>query len=192
MDERFLIAGLGNPGKQYQNTRHNIGFMVLDEFARTMKTEFRKVQFNAMLSKENLDGKQVVLAKPRTFMNNSGQAIRSITSYYRISPQNCLIVYDDVDLEFESIRLRKEGSSSGQRGMESVIASLGDNSIPRLRIGLGRPPGQLETADFVLQPFSKSEVEVLPFIINRAVDAIRTFISDGIDAAMNKHNAPVV
>jgi PTH1 family peptidyl-tRNA hydrolase len=166
--------------------------MVLDEFARTMKTEFRKVQFNAMLSKENLDGKQVVLAKPRTFMNNSGQAIRSITSYYRISPQNCLIVYDDVDLEFESIRLRKEGSSSGQRGMESVIASLGDNSIPRLRIGLGRPPGQLETADFVLQPFSKSEVEVLPFIINRAVDAIRTFISDGIDAAMNKHNAPVV
>lgn len=184
----FLIAGLGNPGKQYAETRHNIGFMVLDQLAKKLGTEFRRMQSKAMVTQSQYAGHRLILAKPRTFMNNSGQAIGALARFYKVPFENILVIYDDADLDFDVIRLRPDGSSSGQKGMESVIQLLGTDQIPRLRIGIGRPPGKMETPAYVLLPFSIEEKEVLPFIINRSMEAVFEFIQNDIDAAMNKFN----
>ncbi len=184
----FLIAGLGNPGKEYAETRHNIGFMVLDQLAKQLGVEFRRMQSKAMVTQARYAGHRLILAKPRTYMNNSGQAVGALTRFYKVPFENILIIYDDADLDFEVIRLRPDGSSSGQKGMESVIQLLGKDQIPRLRIGIGRPPGKMETPAYVLLPFSVEEKQVLPFIIDRSVEAVFEFIQYGIDAAMNKFN----
>ena len=184
----FLIAGLGNPGKQYAETRHNIGFMIVDQLAKQLGVEFRRMQSKAMVTQAQHNGHRLILAKPRTFMNNSGQAVGALARFYKVPFENILVIYDDADLDFNVIRLRPDGSSSGQKGMESVIQLLGTDQIPRLRIGIGRPPGRMETPAYVLLPFSGEEKEVLNFIIDRAVDAIFEFIQNGIDSAMNKFN----
>lgn len=184
----FLIAGLGNPGKKYTETRHNIGFMVLDQLAKKIGAEFRRMQSKAMVTQSRYAGHRLILAKPRTFMNNSGQAVGALARFYKVPFENILVIYDDADLDFEVIRLRPDGSSSGQKGMESVIQLLGTDQIPRLRIGIGRPPGKMETPAYVLLPFSVEEKEVLPFILDRSVEAVFEFIQHGIDAAMNQFN----
>jgi PTH1 family peptidyl-tRNA hydrolase len=184
----ILIAGLGNPGKQYSETRHNIGFKVIDQLAQKLGVEFRRMQSKAMVTKAQYLDSRLILAKPRTFMNNSGQAVGALARFYKVPMENILVIYDDVDLDFESLRLRPDGRSSGQKGMDSVIRSLGTDQIPRLRIGIGRPPGRMETPDYVLRPFSADEKSVLPFIIDRAVDAILEFVQNDIDSAMNKFN----
>lgn len=185
---KYLIAGLGNPGDRYRNTRHNFGFMVMDKLAEKLDAPFRRLQHQAMVSKATRDDKLIVLAKPRTFMNNSGQPIGALARFYKVPIQNILICFDDADLDFEVIRLRMEGGSSGQKGMASIINSLGSQEIPRMRLGLGRPTGRLDTADYVLLPFSKQEAEILPFILDQAASAAITFIDEGITAAMNKFN----
>jgi len=187
-NNKYLIVGLGNPGKQYQNTRHNFGFMVLDELASALNIEFRRMQHQAMVTKTHYHDRLLILAKPRTFMNNSGRSVRALANFYKIPTENILVVFDDADLDFETIRLRKEGGSSGQKGMASIIQSLGTEGFPRMRLGLGRPLGRMETADFVLLPFSSQEQEVLPFLLKKAVEAVLTFVNDGIDAAMNQFN----
>ena len=184
----FLIAGLGNPGKQYTDTRHNIGFVVVDHLAQRLGVEFSRMQSNAMVTKARYLDHRLILAKPRTFMNNSGQAVGALVRFYKVPLENVLVVYDDADLDFEMLRIRQEGSSSGQKGMNSVINSLGTDKIPRLRVGIGRPPGRMPTPDYVLRPFSSDEQEVLPFIIDRAVDAVLEFIEHDILSAMNKYN----
>ncbi|NIV13433.1 MAG: aminoacyl-tRNA hydrolase [Aliifodinibius sp.] len=184
----ILIAGLGNPGKQYAETRHNIGFMIVDKLANRLGVEFSKMQSNAMVTKARYLDHRLILAKPRTFMNNSGQAVSALARYYKVLEENILIIYDDVDLDFEIIRLRPDGSSSGQKGMDSVIKSLGTDKIPRLRVGIGRPPGKMPTPNYVLRPFSPEEKTVLPFIIDRAVEAVLEFIEYDINSAMNKFN----
>jgi len=184
----FLIAGLGNPGKQYAETRHNIGFMIVDQLAKQLGVEFRRMQSKAMVTQAQYNSHRLILAKPRTFMNNSGQAVGALARFYKVPYENILVIYDDADLDFDVLRLRPDGSSSGQKGMESVIQLLGTDQIPRLRIGIGRPPGRMETPAYVLLPFSGEEKEVLNFIIDRAVDAIFEFIQTGIDSAMNKFN----
>lgn len=188
---KFLIAGLGNPGRQYAETRHNLGFMVLDRIAERINTEFRKIESNALIAKKLYAGKQLILAKPRTFMNLSGQAVGSLARYYKIETDHILVIYDDVDLEFDITRIKPEGSSSGQKGMNSVIRSLGTNQIPRLRMGIGRPNGRMDTADYVLQRFSREQEEVLPLFIDRAADAVLHWLDCGIDAAMTKYNQTV-
>ncbi len=187
-EKKYIIAGLGNPGLKYKNTRHNFGFMVVDQLAEKLGASFRRMQHQAMVTKTHHNNKLVILAKPRTYMNNSGQSIRSLANFYKTPHENILIIFDDADLDFEVVRLRKTGGSSGQKGMASIIQALGTQDIPRMRLGLGRPAGRLDTADFVLLPFSKEEEEILPFILNRAADAALTFIDEGIDAAMNKFN----
>lgn len=184
----FLIAGLGNPGKQYTETRHNIGFMVLDQLAKHLGAEFRRMQSQAMVTQTQYQNHKLILAKPRTFMNNSGQAVGALARFYKVPFENMLVIYDDADLDFEVLRIRPEGSSSGQKGMASIIQSLGTDQIPRLRIGIGRPPGRMETPAYVLLPFSKEEKTVLPFILERAVDAVLEFIRNDIHMAMNKYN----
>lgn len=186
--KKLLIAGLGNPGKEYANTRHNIGFMVVDELARLLNTEFNKVQSNAMITTVQHPAGKIVLAKPRTFMNLSGQAVAALLRYYRVELENFLVIYDDVDLDFEVLRIKPDGSSSGQKGMQSVIQSLGTDQFPRLRVGVGRPPGRMPTPAYVLRPFTSQEEETLPFVIRKAADAALKFITSDIDTVMNIYN----
>lgn len=188
----FLIAGLGNPGKDYAETRHNIGFKVADELSKRLNVTFSRIQSKAMVTKAHYKENRVILAKPRAFMNLSGQPVSALVRFYKVPIENLLIIYDDVDLDFGVIRLRQEGSSGGQKGMQSIIQSLGTNNISRIRVGLGRPPGRMETPDFVLQRFSRQEEDFLPQIIETAADAALLFISEGIISAMNIYNSKVI
>lgn len=185
----YLIAGLGNPGRVYKANRHNIGFMLLDKLADQLDSNFSRVEFRALTTKTRLDSFIIHLAKPQTFMNLSGEAIGTLVRHYKIPLDHLLIVYDDVDLPFGALRLRPSGSSGGHKGMASIIEKLGTQEIPRLRVGIGRPPGRMIAAEYVLRDFSRSEVELLPGIFQRGVDAILTFIQFGIETAMNRFNA---
>ncbi len=186
--ELFLIVGLGNPGKQYAANRHNAGFMVLSRLAEKLGEQFSRMESRALVAKATYQYRRLILAKPQTYMNASGNAVRSLLRFYKVPLQNLLVVYDDVDLPFETIRIRAEGGAGGQKGMQSIIEQLGSEAFPRLRIGIGRPPGQMEAADYVLKDFSKNEKEFLDITLNRAVDAILTFVSDGLDKTMNIYN----
>ncbi len=184
----ILIVGLGNPGRDYKNNRHNIGFMVVSEIAKKLGVEFSRMQNKSLVTKANYEGKRIILAKPQTFMNLSGQAVSSLCRFYKIPNANLIILFDDVDIPFETLRLRAEGGSSGQKGMKSIIQSLGTQHIPRLRIGIDRPPGKMRTPDYVLQDFSKSQSEFLPWVMSRAADAALLFVAEGINSAMSKFN----
>ena len=186
--ETYLIVGLGNPGKEHRNNRHNIGFMVVDAVAKKIGVEFTRVQSKALVTKGEYDGYRLILAKPQTFMNLSGQAVGALARFYKLKQENILIIFDDVDLPLETLRLRPEGGSSGQKGMKSIIQALGVQEFPRLRVGIGRPPGKMQTPDYVLQNFSKQEEDVLPFVLDRASEAVLKFVADGIEEAMNTYN----
>lgn len=184
----YLIVGLGNPGPEYKLNRHNAGFMVLDELAAKLGESFRKVQNQALVTQARHGDQRLVLAKPRTFMNLSGQAVGALARFYKVPMERILVVYDDADLAFETLRLRPEGGAAGQKGMRSIIQHLGTQAIPRLRVGIGRPKGRMSTPAHVLQDFSKQEQDDLPFLLGRAVDAILYFVDEGIEAAMNQYN----
>ncbi|MBN1231294.1 MAG: aminoacyl-tRNA hydrolase [Anaerolineales bacterium] len=185
---QYFIVGLGNPGQEYLDTRHNVGFMVVDRVAQRMELEFNKLQSKALVAKGKFNELNVLLVKPRTFMNNSGQAVGALVRYYKVSPGNILIVYDDVDLSPGFLRIRMEGGSGGHKGMKSIIQHLSTQEFPRLRVGIGRPPGRMETPDYVLQRFSKKEEEDLPFLLDRASDAVFAFMQNGIEDAMTRFN----
>ncbi|MCL5429600.1 MAG: aminoacyl-tRNA hydrolase [Chloroflexi bacterium] len=184
----FLIVGLGNPGPEYKFNRHNIGFMVADELARKLEAEFGRVQSNALVAQARCSQQRIILAKPRTYMNRSGSAVGALLRFYKAPPGKLLVIYDDVDLPFETLRLRSEGGSAGHNGMKSIIENLGSQEFARLRVGVGRPKGRMRTPDHVLQDFSKAEQGVLTFVLERASKAAMTFIEEGIVAAMNKYN----
>ena len=184
----YLIVGLGNPGREYLTSRHNVGFMVLDAMAEKLGTSFRKAKMNALMTAQAFHDQRLILIKPQTFMNLSGQAVRSYIRFYKIPLENLLVVYDDVDLPFESLRLRPDGGDAGQRGVKSIIQHLGTQTFPRLRVGVGRPPGRMEVSDYVLQSFSKAENQVLPFIVDQATEAVVHFIDHGLDQAMTIYN----
>ncbi len=188
MENTYLIAGLGNPGKEYAETRHNIGFMAVDEIASRLGIEFSRMQSKAMVTDGRYKGHKVILVKPRTFMNNSGQAVSALVRFYKIPLDNLLVVYDDVDLDFEVLRMRPNGTSSGQKGMQSIIQQLGTEEFPRLRVGIGRPAGKMPTPAYVLQKFGNQEQDILPFVLRKAADAALTFIDEGIITAMNNFN----
>lgn len=185
----FLIVGLGNPGAEYKNNRHNAGFMVLDELAAKLGAPFGRMQHQALLAQARHGEERLVLAKPRTFMNVSGQAVGSLVRFYKVPLERLLVVYDDADLPFEALRLRPEGGAAGQKGMRSIIERLGTQAFPRLRVGIGRPKGRMSTPAHVLQDFSQQEQEALPFMLSRAAEAILCFVDEGIETAMNKYNA---
>jgi PTH1 family peptidyl-tRNA hydrolase len=184
----YLIVGLGNPGPEYKLNRHNAGFMVLDELAARLGESFRKVQQQALVTPARHGDERLVLAKPRTFMNLSGQAVGALARFYKVPMERILVVYDDADLAFKALRLRPEGGAAGQKGMRSIIEHLGTKAFPRLRVGIGRPRGRMSTPSHVLQDFSKQEQEELPFLLGRAVDAILCFVDEGIVTAMNQYN----
>ncbi len=190
-EDNYLIVGLGNPGLEYKHTRHNFGFMTIEHLAGRLNVTLKRMKFKAMIAETRLDGKLVVLAKPLTFMNDSGNSVGPLTRYFKVPLGNLLVMHDDLDLPLGSVRLRPQGGSSGQRGMASIINRLGTQEFPRMRLGIGRPPGQMDPVDYVLQPFLPQEVELKKMVLDQAADAAETFIRAGIEAAMNKYNGEV-
>ncbi|MBI5292056.1 MAG: aminoacyl-tRNA hydrolase [Chloroflexi bacterium] len=185
---KHLIIGLGNPGRDYANNRHNVGFMAVDRLAKTHNTAFTRRQGKALVTTVRLGEEQVVLAKPQTFMNLSGEAVQSLVKFYDVPLADLLICFDDIDLPTGAIRLRPEGGSAGQNGMKSIIAALGTQGFPRLRLGVGRPPGRMDAAAYVLQDFKGFDADVIDATLDKAVQAIETFVKDGIVTAMNRFN----
>lgn len=184
----YLVIGLGNPGREYRETRHNIGFMVIDKLCAELGGSLGRVQSKALVGIGKMEGQKIILAKPQTFMNLSGQAVGGLMRFYKVPISQLIIAHDDLDLPLGSIRLRPGGGSAGQKGMGSIIQQLGTQDFARLRLGIGRPPGQMDPAAYVLQRFSNAEQEVLSMVLDRAVSAVQTFVRDGLDAAMNLHN----
>jgi PTH1 family peptidyl-tRNA hydrolase len=189
MNELFLIVGLGNPGRQYESTRHNIGFRIADRLAQTLDLKFTRQQNNAFIASGLRGESKLILAKPQTFMNLSGSSVSGLVRFYKVPPANLLVCCDDIDLPFGSIRLRASGGSAGQRGMQSVLDSLGTHEVPRLRFGVGRPPGRMDPADYVLGGFDAREEDAVPEIVDKAVQAVLTFIDRGLPEAMSRFNS---
>lgn len=184
----FMIVGLGNPGREYRETRHNIGFMVVDTFAAKHEIKLAKVQNKAIVGIGKIGEIKVILVKPQTYMNLSGQAVSALVRFYKIPLSNMVVAHDDVDLPFGVIRMRPGGGSAGQKGINSIIERVGSQDFPRLRMGVGRPPGQMDAAAYVLQTFHKSEQEFLVEFLKRSADAVDCFIEYGLDTAMNRFN----
>ncbi|MDZ7314979.1 MAG: aminoacyl-tRNA hydrolase [candidate division KSB1 bacterium] len=187
MPSPFLIVGLGNPGRRYEKTRHNVGFMVVDRLAERWDVRFRKLnsyELGEVLWKDE----RVFLAKPLTYMNNSGFAVSELVRYYRIELNRLLVILDDVELPFGRLRIRRQGSSGGHNGLDSIITQLGSKEFARLRIGIGNEYAKRDMVDFVLSPFSKNEQEELESVLIRAVEAVQVFIENGVDQAMNRFN----
>ena len=186
-DDKYLIVGLGNPGREYKQNRHNIGFMAVERFAAQNHLSFGKVQNKGLMGSGRVGTIPVVLLKPQTYMNSSGDSVSAIGRFYKIPVANTLIVYDELDLPFGTLRLRGQGGAGGHNGMRSIIQQLG-NDFPRLRLGVGRPPGRMPAAAYVLQNFGKADQPLLNDLLDEAVRAIDTYLHDGIELAMTRHN----
>ncbi len=191
MTDTYLIVGLGNPGREYRLTRHNVGFMLLDRLTARLRVRFTRMQSKALVASSNFEERKIILAKPQTFMNLSGQSVQGLLHFYKLPLENLLIAHDDLDLPIGTIRIRPDGRSAGQKGMTSTIDRLGTNEFPRLRLGIGRPPGQMQAPDYVLQDFSDDEMVVISETLIRAVEATLTWATLGLDAAMNKFNGTI-
>jgi len=182
----YIIIGLGNPGRNYANTRHNLGFMVVDELARRAGVTSGRKRFRSELADAQLPAGKAILVKPQTYMNESGHAVREIRNWYRADLDRILVVVDDLDLPFGQLRLRPSGSAGGHNGLRSIIAQLGTQEFPRLRMGIGRGPNQAKA--HVLSHFAPSEQQHLPVFIDAAADAVELWMREGIVQAMNEIN----
>lgn len=191
MTDRFLIVGLGNIGKQYENTRHNMGFWVADELARRHNLIFGKAERKAVCADGMIVGKRVIIAKPQTYMNLSGEAVRSLADFYKIPNNQIIVVHDDIDLTLGTIRIRATGSAGGQNGVKSIIQHLGTQEFARVRCGIGRPPGKLDPSVYVLQPFSGDDAITAVILRDHASNAVETWLRDGLEKAMAQHNGVV-
>lgn len=187
-----LIVGLGNPGPEYAAHKHNVGFQVVDALARAHGLSFsRQKQDRAWVAEGQINGRPALLAKPKTFMNLSGRAVGRLSQRYHIAPQRILVVYDDLDLPLGRLRLRPEGGAGGHKGMRSIIDVLGTETFPRLRVGIDHPQGQMDPADYVLQPFDKERLPLLAQVVAWAVAAAESWLGEGIVAAMERFNRPL-
>lgn len=184
----YLIVGLGNPGPEYKNTRHNLGFMVIDELARRQGISSLKSKCQSSIAETKLASHKVIIAQPQTFMNNSGPAVRGLLDWFKIDPANLILVYDDVDLEVGQLRLREKGNAGGHHGVESVINSIGTTQFARVRIGIGRESLTADVTDYVLQRIPADQQEALAEAVIAAADAVQSILSDGLAKAMNKFN----
>jgi len=190
-ENTFLIIGFGNPGREYKDTRHNIGFMLIDRVAVRLNARGMKLQSKAIVTSALYEEHKIILAKPQTYMNLSGQSVQGLLHFYKLPSENLLVAHDDLDIPFGTIRIRPGGGPGGQRGMASTIEWLGTKEFPRLRLGIGRPPGRMDPKDYVLQDFSKDEIKLLPEILDRAADASFEFVMNGLNTAMNKFNGSI-
>ncbi|HXV43110.1 MAG TPA: aminoacyl-tRNA hydrolase [Anaerolineae bacterium] len=185
----WLIVGLGNPGQKYVDTRHNAGWHLLDTIVRdNPHFRFDKNRSKGLIARGELAGVKVALLKPQTFMNLSGEAVGPVAQFYKVAPAQILVAFDDVDLPTAALRLRPKGGAGGHKGMRSIIQHLGTEEFPRLRLGIGRPPGQMPVEAYVLQKFKADEWEAMLATYERGIEAIKAVLTEGIDAAMNQFN----
>lgn len=184
----YLLIGLGNPGREYKDSRHNFGFMLVDRLCVRLNARGMKMQSKAIVISAAHEERKLILAKPQTFMNLSGQSVQGLAHFYKVPLTNLMVLSDDLDLPFGTIRIRASGGPGGQRGMASIIERLGTKDFPRLRLGIGRPPGRMNPADYVLQDFSRDDLKNLSEVLDRAADAALAFVTEGLNSAMNKFN----
>ncbi len=186
----YLVVGLGNPEKKYDLTRHNVGFDMLDIFAAAEKIQLNKTKFKSLCGEGCICGEKVILAKPQTYMNNSGEAVRDIVSFYKIEPQNIIVIVDDINFDTGVLRIRSKGSDGGHNGLKSIIYHLNSDKFPRIRVGVGaKPHPDADLASHVLGRFSKDEIAQLDKSAQNVCEAIRLIIKNGnCDMAMNKYN----
>ena len=185
-----LIVGLGNPGPRYANNRHNVGFQCLDRLAQAHGLTFQRRENKALLARGQIAGVEVILAKPQTYVNLSGQAVERLARSYRVPLEDILVIYDDMDLPLGRIRLRPGGGAGGHKGVRSIIEHLGSRDFPRLRVGIGRPPGRMDPVDYVLGDFTPEERLVIEKAYERAIAAVECWLREGIVEAMNRYNHP--
>ncbi len=186
--QRWLVVGLGNPGPRYAATRHNVGFAVVELLAARVGGRFKAHRGRCDVVETRLSGEPVVLAKPKSYMNESGGPVVAISRFYKVSLDRLVTVHDDLDLPFGTLRLKRGGGDGGHNGLRSATAALGSREYLRVRFGIGRPPGRQDPADFVLREFTVSERKELPFLVDRAADAVEALIAKGLEAAQNEFN----
>ena len=184
----YLIAGLGNPTREYEKTRHNVGFEAIDILADKAGTTVTEKKHKALYGKGYIGGQKVILAKPQTYMNLSGESIREIADFYKIEPENIIILCDDINLSEGQLRIRLKGSAGGHNGLKNIISPLGTQEFPRIRIGVGEKPRGMDLADYVLGRFPKEQQAVMEEAYRDAAEAACMMIEDGADAAMNHYN----
>ena len=185
----IVIAGLGNPGFRYRNTKHNLGFMAVDLLAERHGIKIKKLKHKALSGEGLIAGKKVLLFKPQTYMNESGQSVKSVMEYYGVPIVDLAVVFDDIDIPLGTLRIRKKGSAGSHKGMQSIIYLLEDDQFPRFRIGIGADRGEVPLSSYVLSGFPKEKLDDVRSSVIRCADALELWLSDGIDAAMLKFNA---
>lgn len=183
-----LIAGLGNPTAKYENTRHNVGFAVIDELVDKYNIPLDVIKHKGMYGKGKIEGQTVILLKPMTFMNLSGESVAEVAKYYKIPPEDVIVIYDDINLDVGRLRIREKGSAGGHNGIKNIIAHLGTEEFPRLRIGIGMKPPRMDLADYVLSHFSEDEQAAMNQGYERACEAMVQMVTDDIAGAMNRYN----
>ena len=183
----YLIVGLGNPGNRYRATRHNIGFMVLEKLATKLEVDLRQKSFNALWGKGKIASKNVILAMPQTYMNLSGNAVRQLHAFFKTDLSNLIVIHDDLDLSFGSVRLKTGGGNAGHKGLASIEENLGSSEFMRIRLGIGKPSDKSRIESYVLEPFGKEELSILPEIIQWAADAATEIVSSGMQTAIGNY-----
>ncbi len=184
----IIIAGLGNPGKQYDKTKHNVGFWVIDKLAKEYNIEVTKFKHKALIGEGNIAGKKVLLVKPQTYMNLSGESIREIIKFYKVPLEQFYVIYDDTSLPLSNVRIREKGSAGGHNGIKNIIAHLGTDIFLRIKVGIGEKPNGWDLADYVLAPFSKDEEPLILSGVDKAYHAVELLLTKGIKEAMNQTN----
>ncbi len=184
----YLIAGLGNPTKEYDKTRHNVGFEVIDVLADKYRIDVSERKHKALCGRGVIEGQKVILVKPQTFMNLSGESIRAVVDYYKISPEEIIVIYDDISLEPGQLRIRLKGSAGGHNGIKNIIAHLGSQEFPRIKVGVGAKPPRMDLADYVLSRFGAGEQKLMNEAFHEAAEAAAAMMTDGAERAMNHYN----
>lgn len=188
MDVMYVVVGLGNPGRKYEGTKHNIGFHAIDRLAHRLQISVTKLKHKALIGEGHIGGEKVVLVKPQTFMNLSGQSVMELMQFYKLEPSRLLVIYDDIDVKVGSIRIREKGSAGSHNGMKNIIYLIQRDDFPRIRIGVGKPREGQDLADFVLSPFDREALPLIDEAVDRAVLAVETIIKENLQLAMNKYN----
>lgn len=187
----YAVIGLGNPGNKYKGTRHNVGFDTIDCIAQRNGAKVNKIKFKAVYGETQIGGEKVLLVKPQTYMNNSGESVLDIYNFFKMPLENIIVILDDVDIKFGSLRIRTKGSAGTHNGMKSIIYLLQSDSFPRVKIGIGKPNEHQDLADFVLSGFSKDDRICIDSTIEQAAEAVERIIANGINIAMNEFNANI-
>lgn len=183
-----LIVGLGNPGKEYEASRHNIGFLVLNRLARTHGIPLQERKYKSRWGRGEIEGHPVILAKPRTYMNSSGDAVKLLLAPFSLTANQLIVIHDDLDLPFGRIKIKEKGGNGGHKGIQSIMHAIGSGDFLRIKVGIGRPPGGLDAADYVLQPFDRAEKQLLGEAIALAQEALELLLKADLQAAMNRYN----